>query len=252
MRTPRTSRIARVLRRQTGIRTNRFEILEDRRLLAWLAQIGGADTESVRQGTVDCDGSTYIVGSIFGTTDFDPGLGVFNRTASGDRDGYVAKYDASGNFAWARSFGGTGGALDSAWSIVADNGAVYVTGKSHPKSDFNGDGVADFAGKEMQVFILKLDSASGATQWVKGVTASEGRDISVADGHVYVTGDFIGTVDFNPGSAVNTLTATGRGKSGSLGRFRSQAQRRHGRIRARLEFRQHGDGVGPPRNDRRQ
>ena len=61
-----------------------------------------------------------------GTVDFDPGFGVANLTSVGQDDIFVCKYNASGNFVWAKSFGGI--QHDEAGSIALDAaGNVYIT-----------------------------------------------------------------------------------------------------------------------------
>jgi hypothetical protein len=208
MRTATTRRLARTTCGRTGRRGRRFEALEDRRLMAWLGQIGGTGSELLQDSTVDGEGNTYITGQFGETADFDPSPAVHNLTAAGDSDVYVAKYNATGNFLWARQFGTRQGGIERGWGIAFDASGAYVTGYCDAKTDFDGDGVADLTGRGRIIFIAKLDSVTGETLWAKGVEAYLSRDITVANGSVYVTGEFNGTVDFDPGPGVNKLSAT--------------------------------------------
>src|SRR6185503_6945324 len=62
------------------------------------------------------------------------------------------------------------------------------------------------------IFVLKLD-ATGGLVWAKSVGASgedRGIGVHVDDaGHLYLVGDFAGTVDFDPSSGVYNLTSAG-------------------------------------------
>lgn len=64
----------------------------------------------------------------------------------------------------------------------------------------------------LDIFISKLD-ASGNFVWAKdmeGTVAANGFSIAVdAQGNVYATGSFSGTVDFDPGAGTFNLTAAG-------------------------------------------
>ena len=51
---------------------------------------------------VDASGNTYIAGTFSGTVDFDPGEGTFNLPAVGEKDMFIQKLDASGNFLWVK------------------------------------------------------------------------------------------------------------------------------------------------------
>ena len=64
----------------------------------WAKQFGG---EGPGQGigvAVDSAGNVYTTGSFTGTFDFDPGPDIFNITASDQRDIFISKLDADGNF----------------------------------------------------------------------------------------------------------------------------------------------------------
>jgi hypothetical protein len=56
---------------------------------------------------IDTTNSIFIGGSFSGTVDFDDSPSVANLSSMGSIDAYVAKYTASGNYAYAKAFGGT-------------------------------------------------------------------------------------------------------------------------------------------------
>lgn len=195
----------------------RMEQLEERTVLAsWVGQIGGVGYDSVASRAImDTAGNTYVGGVFSGVADFDMAVGTATLTSSGAEDAYIAKYAPDGGLLWARRFGGNEN--DSMASIRLDpaSGSLYATGNFRGSADFTGDGVADqTSAGSTDVFIVKLDPATGSTLWHKrvGGTSSEvGNDVAAADGYVYVGGIFQSTTDFNPGAGTNTLTPAGKG-----------------------------------------
>ena len=122
----------------------------------WVKQIGSAGMDVCYDIALDENGNIYTAGYFESTVDFDPGAGAFSLTSMGDRDIYVSKLDNSGNFIWARKFGGTG--YDGAQSLsVNSTGEVYVTGEFLSPSvifdsyQLNMPGASD-------IFIAKLDT----------------------------------------------------------------------------------------------
>ena len=104
--------------------------------------------------------------------DFDPGAGTFNLTASNVyNDIFISKLDASGNFVWAKSIGGSN--EDRGYSIATDaSGNVYISGQFSGTVDFDpGAGIFELTSElSSDTFILKLD-ASGNFVWAKTMNA---------------------------------------------------------------------------------
>ncbi len=179
----------------------------------WAKQMGGAGTDMGYSIAVDASENVYTTGHFAGTSDFDPGAGAFNLTSFGGSDAFISKLDASGNFVWAKQLGGT--SYVSGYSITVDAlQNVYTTGLFGVTADFDPGlsnfNLTSFGGQD--IFISKLD-ASGNFVWAKqcGGTGSDwGFSIAVDDSeNVYITGDFGGTVDFDPGAGTFNLTSTG-------------------------------------------
>ncbi len=181
----------------------------------WAKQMGdiGASNDIGRAITVDASGNVYTTGSFLSTADFDPGPGIFNLSSEGLSDIFISKLDASGNFLWAKRIGD--GNNDEGKSIVVDNsGNVYTTGFFYGTVDFDpGPGTSNLSSAgEYDIFVSKLD-ASGNFLWSKrmgGPSYEEGSSIAVnANNNVYITGLFISTVDFDPGTGTYNLTSAG-------------------------------------------
>ena len=180
---------------------------------AWAKSIGGNDSELSNAITVDGSGNIYITGFFTGTVDFDPNASTVNLTATGNRDIFVVKLDASGNLLWAKNMGGAG--RDESTTIAVDgSGNVYTTGFFEGTADFDPNaGTANLTSAGAgDIFISKLD-ASGNFVWVKSigdVGSDSGGTIAVdGSGNVYLMGSFTGTVDFDPNAGTVNLTPIG-------------------------------------------
>jgi hypothetical protein len=176
----------------------------------WARSMGGTSSEQGNSVTVDASGNVYTTGFFAGTVDFDPSASVFTLTSAGGDDVFISKLDASGNFVWAKQIGGTGS--DFASSIAVDAaGDVYTTGKYSGPVDFDPNaGVNTLTNNG--IFISKLSSA-GNFVFAKNMTGGGGNvgyGITLdALGNIYTTGRFVGTTDFDPGSAVVNLVSAG-------------------------------------------
>ena len=166
---------------------------------------------------VDGAGNLYVAGNYSGTSDFDPSAAVYNLAAYGGTDGFISKFDASGNFLWARHLGGSSNDYIAAIAIDGSNN-VDVVGSYIGTSYFNqsdtstGSLTADSPGGA--AFTVKYDS-SGNYIWVKGfgypasvnaLPTVTGMAVDPTSGAVYTIGAFGAAIDFNPGAGVDTRT----------------------------------------------
>lgn len=167
--------------------------------------------------TTDAGGNVYIIGNFESTVDFDPGPGTFNLTSAGNKDIFISKLDANGNFLWAKRFGGNsiGVPGDGGESIKLDAiGNVYTTGYFSGTVDFNpGSGSYNLTSTgSSDIFISKLD-ANGNFLWARTFGSTSGDEGYSIDtdiwNNVYVTGQYRTTVDFDAGPGTFTLTSNG-------------------------------------------
>jgi hypothetical protein len=167
-----------------------------------------------RASAVDAAGNMFTTGYFSGSVDFNPGSGNALVTATGDYDIFVAKWDAAGNFTWAKNIGGMKEERSNGIGVDAA-GNVYISGFFYDTVDFDpGSGVYKLAVtstvfQDRDVFILKLDT-DGNFIWAKNFAGSYslGNALAVdAAGNVYTTGSFSGTHDFDPGPGTAELTA---------------------------------------------
>ncbi|MFK7971203.1 MAG: PKD domain-containing protein [Bacteroidia bacterium] len=191
----------------------------------WARAAGGSSDDFAEKIAVDASGNTYTTGVFQGTVDFDPGSNTFNLISNGGWDIFIQKLDASGNFLWAISIGGTN--RDRGLAIAVDASSnVYIGGILSSTADVNpGPGTNNLA----DCFILKLTSG-GSFVWGRHTGQNAGSGFACVQdfafdqaGNLYATGSFTGTIDFDPGPGTGSLTSSGRRpfvlKLNSLGNF---------------------------------
>ena len=174
----------------------------------WAKSAGGIDSDNGNKIATDGTGNLFITGcfynssATFGTTTLihDPSTGP---------DFFIAKYDLSGNFIWAKNAGGNRD--DNGYGITADAaGNSYVTGSFQSDSIKFGTTATLFstAPGGYDMFIAKYDP-SGNVLWSKGIEGMWGNTIAydikrdVAN-NLFMTGEFDGIyVKFGSDSLVN-------------------------------------------------
>lgn len=182
----------------------------------WAKQIEGVPGGQNFSAAIKVDpaGDVIAYGTFEFTTDFDPGPNTFTMSAL-PRDAFVLKLDSNGNFVWARQIGttSTGSILTEKGLDFDASGNIYASGQFYGLCDFDpGPGVYYYsAGSNSgNAFILKLDQA-GDFVWAKfmeGTGTAKVNNINISPfADVYTTGYYVGTIDFNPGTAVLQLNA---------------------------------------------
>lgn len=194
----------------------------------WAKAIGSSG--SFQSMARDSSGNIFISGHFTGTADFDPGPGIASLTASGYDDAFIAKYDANGNYVWAKRIDSSNQTIPN--SMVCDNlGNFYITGLFSGITDFDpGTQTAlyDTDSQSYNAFIVKY-SPNGDLVWVK-VPQSEGFDQANSitidpTGNLIVAGKFgYGSINLNPGGSNGEVIGQGSenmffAKYGSSGNF---------------------------------
>lgn len=142
---------------------------------------------------VDNSGNCYVSGSFDNTATV--GSTVLN--SAGGSDVYVAKYNSSGIFQWAKS----GGSIhtDEGTGIATDaSGNVYITGHYFTTVNFGSISLSNVS-SGTSTFIIKYNSSGTA---ISGITTDGpgncyGRGIGAdAAGNIYISGIYSGNVTF--------------------------------------------------------
>ena len=157
----------------------------------WAQVWGGEEDEMVLGIATDVEGNVYAAGWFEGLSYLAPGFAEPHES-HGRRDAFLCKFNSSGDFQWARSWGGTD--YDDAKGIVTDNsGCVYVVGAFSKTVIFGPDKdstLTSTGGCDM--YLVKYDS-SGNYLWVTSAGAElnfYGNGIAFdPSGYVYIVGD---------------------------------------------------------------
>jgi hypothetical protein len=169
--------------------------------LIWAKNFSGGSLNEAYGIATDAAGAIYVAGAYRGTTDFDPGAGVYNITAgtASATDLFVCKLDSSGGFGWAFATGDQ--AQDDASCIVTDAAYnVYITGTFRFSIDADpGSGVTMLLGNGFfrDPYIIKLNQLSTGT--------TESNSLMTADAYPNPTTGVVTLQMKSSTSPVNTV-----------------------------------------------
>lgn len=183
----------------------------------WVKRIGSTADEAATSLAVDWQDNVYTTGYFRSALDFNPGSGVHtlstNLAGTDPRDIFIQKLDSNGNFKWAKKMGKR--LADIGYSITTDAvGNVYNTGIYSETTDFNpsfsSSTILTHSGGT-DVYLQKL-APDGDFIWAKKIGASSddyGLAVTIdSSNSIYTAGQFYGTADFDPSSAVSNLNSS--------------------------------------------
>jgi hypothetical protein len=137
----------------------------------WSNAFSASSTESSPTLAVDPFGNMILAGSFASTVNFGGGV----LTSAGSTDAFVAKFDSSGVYQWAKQYGDN--AEQDASGVAVDGcGNIFVTGNFSGSVNF-GTGSLTAVANEPNAFLAKIDS-SGTGVWADHFAGSSG---SVSD-----------------------------------------------------------------------
>jgi len=136
-------------------------------------------------------GNVFVTGGFTGSVDL--GGGAMTTPWGGTGGLFVAAYDASGTYQWAKVYGGNG---DTGYAIAVDgSGNLALAGSARGTIDFTSSGVP-MSGTG---FLLANFTTSGTFRWAKRSNQSQSWGYGVGFdslGHVVAGGSFYNTADF--------------------------------------------------------
>jgi hypothetical protein len=167
----------------------------------WGATIGSTSgVDQLHDVAVDPAGNIWLVGAINDSIDLDPGPGLALFTCTPDsRDGFIAKYDAGGNFLWGHTFGSA--QIDQAKSIAfTPAGNAVVTGHFNSGIDVQpGAGVTQLftTNSSVDAFVITYSPTGqvlGSFGFGGGANTMEPMGVGVdAAGNILTTGIISGS-----------------------------------------------------------
>jgi len=165
--------------------------------------IPGGDLTHLFDVAVDSSADILVTGEFDDKVDFDPGDEVAERRPVGNADAFLSRFGPDGDFQWVQTWGGDH--IDPGQSVaVDDDGNIFVTGFFYFTVDFDpGPGVETCTALGYEdPYLLKL-YPSGDFNWVRiwgAIYHEKGREVAVDNaGNAFVTGEYYGSVDFDPG-----------------------------------------------------
>jgi hypothetical protein len=176
----------------------------------WVNSLGGTgDNDLINTITTNAVGEIYVCGRYGGPADFDPSSAVYNLNSLGFDDGFLAKYSSGGNFIWAIP-------VSAPWPdegtdmTVTPAGDVWVCGFLRDSADFDPGAGVDYAVADNSLTnsFLANYSSNGTYQWAFTLFGGENFAFSIgldADTNIYVCGNYIQTVDFDPSAGTANL-----------------------------------------------
>lgn len=175
--------------------------------LDWAIGMGGIGNDAGRKITVDELGNVYTVGFFKHSVDFEPGPDSLYLNAEPGTDMFVMKTDVNGNLVWVKQIANNSSGVHCRDMVRDDENNIYVCGTHGGITDFDpGSDTFDVTATD-GAFILKLNK-DGEFIWVKSFEGADGVSISIFEENLFISGDFIDTVDFDTGPQVHELVST--------------------------------------------
>ncbi len=181
----------------------------------YVHSMGGTSFDVGVEAGVDAVGNAYFVGDFRDTLDFDLGPGQ-HFLANFNTDVYVASYDPLGLMRFAFKISGPAASHEQVGDIaVAPDGFFVITGhQPFGYLDFDPDPATEL-GTSGHLFIAGYNSNGEVLFAVSpqgGKNTSSGKGFAVTldeDKNVYVTGQFVTSLDFNPADSTGVLPNNG-------------------------------------------
>jgi len=188
--------------------------------IGWAARWGGSGKDWANDCVTDEHGSIYITGTCGRYADLDPGPGIVAQGSSYPSI-FLSKIDPNGRLCWAHNWGEPYVVENSGRAVALDgSGGVYMTGTYRGDIDFDpGPGVEMHSSAGQEHSFLSRFDADGNSKWARTWGPPwnplhqdwcRAYDVALSDsGAVYVTGYFMGIVDFDPGAGAEEFQTSG-------------------------------------------
>jgi len=176
----------------------------------WTETIGGNEGDCGRSIAVDNTSNIYITGTFGNTVDFDFTTGTDEHTNNGSWSIFILKINNNQTYGWTKSISGSvSGDYGHPSSITIDsNSNIFITGGFSGSLDFDPTVETDIISSngDDDIFITKINN-DGTYGWTKTIgAAGNDRGSSIHTDtfdNIFIIGDFVGTVDFDPGIGVD-------------------------------------------------
>lgn len=163
--------------------------------LSWLKSGGSNAIEEANAVAVDASGNVFVAGLSNDYTAFDGN----SFPSLGDKDGFLMKLDADGNFMYVRTIGCFNN--DNAYDVVVDHSNnVIVTGYFNYALQVSTTSLFQYAKGANDVFLVKFDN-DGTYMWTMSYAASSNdygkRVVCDNADNIYLAGEYKGNFNIN-------------------------------------------------------
>jgi hypothetical protein len=177
-------------------------------VVAWAQGFGDQAAQGATAVAVDANDNVIVCGSNSGSLTFG---GDLLKSATGDADIFLAKFNSQGSHQWSKAFGDAAD-QKNAWVATDAQGEIILGGDFAGSIDFGKGNLASQGGTDL--FLAKFDS-SGKALWSKrfgDANAQMAAGVAVdTDGSIYLLSTCMGVVDFGG----EPLTSAGGSISGA-------------------------------------
>ncbi|MFH1676543.1 MAG: hypothetical protein ABIC40_05915, partial [bacterium] len=124
---------------------------------SWARTWGGFSFDTGYGVAGDDSGNIYVTGRFWDIVDFDPGGEIDERTSAGGYDAFVSKFDMTGAYQWADTWGGTSSEEGNGITLFGSLN-FYVVGDFGDSVDFDPSLSEDFhvSNGSTDVFLSKF------------------------------------------------------------------------------------------------
>lgn len=202
--------------------------------LKWSRRYGAGSDEMATDLAIDTDGNLALTGCL-DSSGGGADLGGGSTQVMGEKDAFVARYDARGQFLWRRTFGSRGVGPNGAWrgeAVVANSNSIVIMGHAEVTSTESsvelGNGPLPLVSTgQAPVFVASYNASDGRYQWAKlcqGLPdhgSIESLNMASANGgDLFLSGSMGGDNQINCGVSSPALPAQ-PGSSAWVARFTS-------------------------------
>jgi hypothetical protein len=204
------------------------------RKLLWGISIGSSGKDMPFDLKLDSNENIYLAGYFGGLADFDPSANAeYNLDAGTGRDAFIAKYDNSGQFKWAKKIGNPekipfdddDRRFEEARSIAIDsNNNVYVSGvfdgtiNLDEPNEMKPDNTFSAVQNARNIFIAKYSADGNYLNGIvtAGTTDDEAAGITADSSGVYMSGYFFGKSNFDFKNKNNKVSLISSGSDSDI------------------------------------
>jgi hypothetical protein len=160
----------------------------------------------------DGSGNIYVSGFFADSIDFDPSPNIANiRSHAGNTDIYLAKYDNSGNYLWAKCIGGSASGERVNDLFLDNNSNVYLAGAFDSIADFDPSAaIVNLNSTGFDDAFLARFNTSGNLDWAFSFGNSNMNDemssLRIFAGKLYCAGTAGNRSDFDPSPSTATVS----------------------------------------------